>query len=255
MSKRLLGKLELNRIYQRECIEGMRMIPDKSVDLVTTDPPYGIEYKSNWSDKFKEISNDNSTEWLPDFFNQLNRVTKQDSHLYCFTSVQYMDVFLTEIKRYWKVKNLITIPRTMKGGLGDLYSSFSPQNEYIIFATKGKRKFEETRILKPSESYLRDKRKNPKEWVYRLPDYWDFVKVSEHNLKRIHPTQKTCEVMEVAIKLSSSEGDTVLDPFMGSGTTAIAALRTGRQFIGFELEREYVEIANKRIDNELEAAE
>jgi site-specific DNA-methyltransferase (adenine-specific) len=244
----LLGSLELNRIYQMDCLEGMKLIPDKSVDLVATDPPYGIEYKSNWCNKFNEIKNDNSTDWVFPFFNEINRITKDDSHLYCFTSIQHMDEFLSAIKKYWKIKNIITIPRTMKGGLGDLYSSFSPQNEFIIFATKGKRKFEKTKILKPSEIYLKDKRKSPKEWIYRLPDHWDFVKASKHNLKRMHPTQKTVDVMKIIIQLSSKEGEVVLDPFIGSGTTAVAATLTNRKWIGFEIETEYVEIANKRLE-------
>jgi site-specific DNA-methyltransferase (adenine-specific) len=72
-------------------------------------------------------------------------------------------------------------------------------------------------------------------------------------LYRVHPTQKPVDLFAYLIRTYTNEGDIVLDNCMGSGTTAIAALRTGRQFIGFELEREYVEIANKRIDNELEA--
>jgi site-specific DNA-methyltransferase (adenine-specific) len=246
--KELLGSLELNRIYQNDCFEGMKLIPDLSCDLAVLDPPYGMSYKSNWSKAFDEIKNDDNLEWVDEFFFELNRVTKTDSHIYCFTSVEYIDVFMREIKKYWKVKNIITVPRTMKGGLGDLHSSFSPQKEFIIFGTKGKRKFEETQILKPSEVYLKDKRKKPKEWIYRLPDDWEWLKVSEHNLKRVHPTQKTVEVTQTMIQLSSKENEVVIDPFMGSGTTAVAASLNNRKWIGFETEKEYIEVANKRLD-------
>jgi site-specific DNA-methyltransferase (adenine-specific) len=68
-----------------------------------------------------------------------------------------------------------------------------------------------------------------------------------------HPTEKPIKLFEYLIEVSSNEGDIVLDPCIGSGTTAVAALRTGRNFIGFETEPAYVEIANKRLDNELEA--
>jgi len=241
--------LELNRIHQGDCLELMKDIEDKQCNLAILDPPYGMSYKSNYGSKFKEIINDNNLEWVEELFYELNRVTEDNSHIYCFTSVEYIDVFMTEIKKYWKVKNLITVPRTMKGGLGDLYSSFSPQKEFIIFGTKGKRKFEQTQILKPSEVYLKDKRKKPKEWIYRLPDSWDWLKVSEHNLKRTHPTQKTEEVIETMTKLSSKEGEIVIDPFMGSGTTALAAINTNRNWIGMEMEEEYVNLANDRIKN------
>lgn len=239
--------LEINNIYNEDCIEGMKKLDANSCHLAILDPPYGMSYKSNYGSKFKEIKNDNNLDWVEDVFSELNRVTVDDSHIYCYTSVEYMDVFLKEIKKYWKVKNIITVPRTMKGGLGDLYSSYSPQKEFIIFGTKGKRKFEETQILKPSEVYLKDKRKKPKEWIYRLPDEWNWVKVSEHNLKRVHPTQKTVETVDIMIKMSSKEGEVVIDPFMGSGTTAIASVEVNRNYIGFELDEEYHIKANERI--------
>lgn len=248
MGKELIGSLELGRIYQMDCIEGLKLIPDNSVDTVITDPPYGINYKSTWTDNFETIQNDDNINWLSDLFKEIDRVTKKDSHIYCFTGLDFLPEFVSEIKRYYKFQNIITVPRTMKGGAGSKTQSFSYQNEYVLFATKGSRKFEETQILKPSEKYLKDKRKNPKEWLYRLPDYWGWLKASEHNLKRNHPTQKTVEVIETMIMLSSKESEVVLDPFMGSGTTAVAAARTGRKFIGFELESDYIEVANKRLE-------
>jgi len=72
-------------------------------------------------------------------------------------------------------------------------------------------------------------------------------------LKLGHITPKPVELIENIIRHSSNEGAIVLDCFMGSGTTAVAAVRTNRKFIGFETEREYVEIANKRLGNELKA--
>ena len=135
----------------------------------------------------------------------------------------------------------------MKGGCGSLKSSFSSQNEFCIFATKGKRIFEETQILKPSDVYLKDKRKTPKEWIYRLPDYWYWCKASEHNLKRVHPTQKTVEVCTNMVLLSSKENDVILDCFMGSGSTGVACLNTNRKFIGIELDENYFDIAVERI--------
>lgn len=248
MSKELLGSLELNRIHQMDCLEGMKLIPDKSIDMICTDPPYGIKLKSSWCNKFNEINNDDNIDWISNFFYMCNKVSKDNSHIYCFTGFDYLPEFISEIKKYYKVQNLITIPRTMKGGSGSKIQSFSFQNEFVIFATKGNRKFEETKILKPSEVYLKDKRKNPKEWLYRLPDYWNWLKASEHNLKRIHPTQKTIEAIETMILLSSKENEIILDPFMGSGTTAVAATLNNRKWIGFETEPKYVELANKRLE-------
>jgi site-specific DNA-methyltransferase (adenine-specific) len=232
-----------------DCLEVMDKLIEQGVqvDLIIIDPPYGKDYKSNYSNSFDKIINDDNLNWISDFFHKANNISKDNSHLYCFTSFEYIGEFMLEIKKYWKVKNLIVVPRTMRGGLGDLKSSYSPQNEFIIFATKGNRKFEETQILKPSEVYLKDKRNSPKEWIYRLPDYWDWVKVSVQNLKRVHPTEKTEEVIDIMVKMSSKEGDVILDAFMGSGTTGIVAKKLNRDFIGIELDEKHFGVAKNRL--------
>ena len=237
-------------LYQGDCLEIMRGMDSKSVDLIVTDPPYGIDYKSSWSDKFDRIKNDSDLDFVPELFYQLDRISKDNTHMYCFVPVQNIDIFCTEIKKYWEIRNLITIPRTMKGGVGSLKSSFSCQNEFCIYATKGNRIFEKTEILRPSETYLKDKRRKPKEWLYRLPDYWYWIKASEHNLKRLHPTQKTVDVFETMIKLSSKENEMVLDCFMGVGSSGVACLKTNRNFIGIELDEKYFNIAEKRLKGE-----
>ena len=239
--------LEINKIYNEDCLEGMKKINDKSIDMVTTDPPYGIKLKSSWSDKFACIENDDNLDWCENLFYELNRVTKDNSHLYCFTGLDCLPQFILNIQKYWKVQNLLTIPRTQKGGAGSKTQSFSYQNEFVIFATKGNKKFNETKILKPSECYLKDKRKHPKEYLYRLPDYWYWLKASEFNLSRLHPTQKTISCVQTMIELSSNVGDIILDPFMGSGTTGRACINTQRNFIGFETDTTYCGLANKRI--------
>ena len=151
----------------------------------------------------------------------------------------------------FKIRNLLAIPRAVKGNGGNRI--FQQQFEYCIFATLGKanqgRNFEETQILKPSESYLKDKRYKAKEWLYRLPDYWYWTKASVHNSKnKLHPTQKDVSCLQDMISLSSKKGEVVLDCFMGSGSTGVAALNLNRRFIGIELDKDYFDIAQKRIE-------
>lgn len=241
----LKGKYKL---YNGDCLEVMKTFPDKCIDLVTIDPPYGINYKSGWCSKFEVIENDDNLIFVDELFKELNRVTVDNSHIYCFVPMQHLDIFYSEMKKYWTISNLITVPRTMKGGIGALKSSFSSQNEFILFGTKGKRNFEETQILKPSEVYLKDKRKKPKEWIYRLPDYWHWCKASEHNLKRLHPTQKTVEVFDTMIQVSSKENDVILDCYMGVGTSAVSALKNGRRYVGIDIDKKYYQIAENIIE-------
>lgn len=238
----------LNKIYKGNCIDIMKeSIDDKSIDLVVTDPPYGISY-SSFRTNSKQIENDDNLNWTPEFFKTLSNKVKDDSHLYCFCDFEMSADFLLEIRKYWKVRNLLCIPRTIKGNGGDRI--FQQQFEFVIFATKGKgRKFNETQILKPSEGYLKDKRYKAKEWLYRLPDYWYWTKASEFNHNRLHPNQKNVECLKDMINLSSSIDDVVFDPFCGSGSTLVAAKELNRNWIGCELDENYYNISLKRINN------
>ena len=229
---------ELISIYNEDCIVGMNRIKDKSIDCVLTDPPYGINYKSGWSKKFSTIANDKELFNLEEFFKEIDRVTKDDSAIYIYIGIQTLDLFMSELKKIATIRNLITVPRTQKGGNGSLKQSFSPQNEFMLFATKGKKKIEETQILRPSKGYLKDKRKKPKQWITRLPDYWHWTKAGVANNLRKHVTEKHESALMVAIQCSTQEGDTILDPFAGSGSSLFAAKKLNRKSIGFEIDGE-----------------
>lgn len=112
--------------------------------------------------------------------------------------------------------------------MGDLKGSYAGQYECILFCHKGRRELNEVEGRK------------------RHADILQFDRIAPTRLKHSH--QKPVELIELLIKKSSDVGDVVLDAFMGSGTTAVASVNTGRQFIGFELEEEYWEIANRRIE-------
>jgi site-specific DNA-methyltransferase (adenine-specific) len=238
----------INQIYQQDCIDYMKTLPDDFIDLTVTDPPYTIEY-SSYRTKSKLIEGDNTKKWIEPFFKELSRVVKLGSHLYCFTDFEMSADFLVEIRKYWKVRNLISIPRTIKGNGGDRI--FQQQFEYVIFATRGNRtegrKFNQTQILKPSETYLKDKRYNAKEWLYRLPDYWYWTKASEFNHDRLHPNQKNVDCLKDMIQISSNPGDLVFDPFCGSGSTLVAAKSLDRNWIGCEIDPKFVEVSEKRL--------
>ena len=226
--KKLLGGIELNRIYQRDCIEGMRMIPDKSVDLIVTDPPYLMNYRSNRrvaNDKFKHIANDkDSNELIADYIAECYRVLKDDTAIYMFCSWHHIEFFKTEFEKHFKLKNLIVWNKNVHG-TGDLKGSYGPKHELILFGHKGR-------------SLLREK---------RLPDVIDCAKIP--SLKLTHPTEKPTELLKIFIRNSSDKGDIVLDGFAGTGSTCVAAVETGRNFTAFEIETEYVTAANMRLDS------
>lgn len=238
MTKDLLGSLELNRIYQRDCIEGMRMIPDNSINLIIADPPYGIEYYSNWSkdtvyrSKVKTVNgikNDGieNSEFLAEVLTEINRVLKPNSHMYWFTRWDRIMLQQPLIERYFKVKNALVWMKN-NWSMGDLTGSYAGQYESIIFAQKGRRVLNE----------VNGKR--------RHTDILQFDRIPANKLRHSH--EKPEPLIEFLIRKSSEEGEIILDPFCGSGTTAVCAQRLRRKFLTFEVEPEFIEIANKRLE-------
>jgi len=226
--------LEINKIYHMDCLEGMSLIPDKSIDMIATDPPYKITARGNAGSAggmlqkkltmqgkiFKE-NNIKPSEYLPEFY----RILKDGSHCYIMTNhvnLQKMLNTANEIGLKF-IKSLVW----NKGNkiMGQYYMN---QFEYILFFRKG-----------------RGKRINN----CGTPDILNVPnkKTKDANGKNIHDTEKPVGLMETLIINSSQPNEIVFDPFVGSGTTAIAALKTGRDFIGFELDDNYYRIANERI--------
>lgn len=217
--------VELNKIYQGDCLQVMGGVDSNSIDCVITDPPYGIDYqsarrtdKSQWKPKIK---NDlvPFTAWTDEAF----RVMKDCSGLLCFTRWDTEQVFRDALGKSGFVCKQQIIWDKIVHGMGDLRGDFASQHENIIFAVKGRFVF---------------KGKRPKS-IFRVQ------RVSPTDL--LHPNEKPIELLESLINAVTSEGDLVLDPFSGSGTTAVAAINTKRDWLGIELEERYVEIANKRI--------
>jgi len=248
----------MNKIDLRkgDCLEIMDELIKEGivVDAIITDPPYGIDYQS-FRTKREKLLNDASLHWVDDFTEKCSKILKKGNHLYCFVDPEYSPEFILGFRRNgFKIRNLLTIPRAVKGNGGDRI--FQQQNEFCIFATLGKktegRKFNQTQILKPSEGYLKDKRYKAKEWLYRLPDVWHWTKASAHNSKnKNHPTEKNVKCMEDMLKISTNEKDLILDPFIGSGTTGVACKNLNRSFIGIEMNDKYFDIAKERIEGDI----
>lgn len=211
------------RLMHGDCLERMKEIPDGSVDLVLTDPPYGMSFQSHRrKDLYSKIDNDDDLDWLGRFFDECNRVLKNDTAIYAFCSWHNVDVFKREFEKRFKLKNILVWVKNNHGS-GDLKGSYAPRHEFILYGHKGRRILEEK----------------------RYDDVLFFDKTGNHH----HPTEKPVDLLELLVKNSSLEGEAVLDPFMGSGSTGVACVNTGRDFIGIELDDGYFEIARKRIED------
>jgi site-specific DNA-methyltransferase (adenine-specific) len=214
-------QIELKNI---DCMDLLSEIGSTSIDLVLTDPPYGMSFQSGARKiKHKKIEGDDGLDWLPDWVSEINRVTKDDAHLYIWCSWHKVDVFKIELEKYFKIKNLLVWAKN-GGGMGDLNGGYGGCHELCFFINKGKH------LNGSRDTDVIDK-------AYRTGNDY-------------HPTQKPINLMEYLIEKSSQVGDLVLDCFSGSGTTAIACNNTKRNFIGSEIDKEFYDISVKRINNE-----
>ena len=203
-----------NTIICGDALLELKKFPDESIDLVLTDPPYGTKTNQR-GDSFMigEFSN-----ILPLVLPEIYRVLKPNGAFYCFTSWTQMSEWLLRFQQYFKLQNLLIWDKKRHSGC---YSPSSWQFtwEGIFFGIKGKRKI---------RKYQKD------------------VLISEEKGKRI-AMQKPVDIVEKLIEASSDEGMVILDPFIGSGTTAVACKQLKRNFIGIEISPEYCKIANERL--------
>jgi site-specific DNA-methyltransferase (adenine-specific) len=190
-----------------DCFELLREVPDEFVDLVLTDPPYGIDYQSNRRvsrEKLPKFANDIDLSWVEPWVEQIHRVLKQNTHFYCFTRFDTYPIFYNAISKLFKVKNCLIWVKNNHGS-GDLNGSYAPQSEMIIFSVKGKRHL----------NGLRDS------------DVLECDNVPSAH--RAHATQKPVELLRQLIEKSTGPEEIVLDPFAGTGSTGFACLDTHRQ--------------------------
>lgn len=237
----------MNNIVNNDALEEIKKLNNNSIQMILTDPPYGIDYQSNWGrngEKLEKIKNDDNLDWFQEFSDECYRVLENNSAFYCFTRYDvYPYMYNCLMNSGFKIKNLLVVQKGQKGGNGDLQAQYSNDCELIIYANKGRRKFNKTQLAKS------DGRKGSAEYRTRLPNVWfdtsyntypkSTVNVSNQNDDVIHPTEKNVELFEWLIQISSNEGDIVFDPFMGVGTTAVACNNTNRRYLGYEINNTY----------------
>lgn len=206
-------------IYNEDWQIGIKRIENNTVDLVVTDPPYGMDYQSNRrKEVHKSIQNDTNLDWLGGWVKELKRVCKQEAHLYIFCSWHHIDKFKQEVGALFNIKNILIWEKNNHGS-GDLLGDYAPKYEMILFCSNGQKKLKggrDSNILKAN-------------------------KTNNEN----HPTQKPTELISYLIEKSSNKGDLVLDTFAGSCTTAIASRQKDRNCICFEIDKQYCKVGEK----------
>lgn len=217
-------------IKNGDSLEILESLEDGCIDVVLTDPPYGISYKSNRSMFDEAITKrgllndgkDEAFDLLDKTCEILQRKTATNAHLYFFCSWNVFSSFESIIGKYFTIKTPIVWDKGNKGS-GDLENDWGNQTELIIYCVKGKK--------------LVNNRRGNVINVSRL-----------HTSKMVHPTQKPTDLLKQILEVSAANGDFIVDPFMGSGSTIKAANELGYKSLGIELDKQMFNIANTFIN-------
>ncbi|MCF8468591.1 MAG: site-specific DNA-methyltransferase [Sneathiella sp.] len=225
-----------------DAAEEIARLPANSIDLIIADPPYnlGKDYGNNVDLKDRADYQEFTEGWL----REAVRILKPDGSLYCFMGVKFIArlYLLLEEELGLTPQGWITWHYTQ--GMGRK-RGFSPRHEDILWFSKGTDAAFNLDDVRVPQKYYR-KRNN---MAGANPgDVWQFSHVHYCAAERLpHPTQKPEALIERIINASSSPGDTVLDPFLGSGTTARVAQVLGRDAIGIEINPDYIDMADARL--------
>ena len=249
-----------NRLYLGDCLELLPQIPDGSVSLILTDPPYGISYQNHFSKgKHSVLDGDMGIDYQR-FAGECYRILRENAHAYFFTRFDRYPYHYGCLKQAgFVVKNCLVIEKGTIGGIGDLGGSFANNGEWLIFCQKGRRVFNRTALLpnrKKEGTCFHRGRQPSKKYKTRFNSCWfgeEYPKATYNSTWQkqnqiFHPTIKNVECLSWLIQISSLPGELVFDGFMGTGSTALAAMATGRDYLGAEINRGHYETARRRID-------
>ena len=204
--------MELDTIFNQDCLVGLKALPDKSIDLILTDPPYGKKADKGTNGFGAAKNRRYAGGWdgmipPPELFQEMFRVAK----------------------------NLIIFGGNYFGHL------LPPSNCWIFWDKKGDVAFQNP--FADGELIYTTFKKPVKRIVFKQQGF-----ITDSKDKRYHPTQKPTELVQQLIEMFSEPGQLICDPFLGSGTTAVAAVKSGRHYIGYEIDPGYFQICCDRLD-------
>jgi len=231
----------MQELIKGDCLEYMATMADESVDLIVTDPPYLMDYKTGRrngkADKYNTdqsdvthkfatvIDGDNDPELISNYIKECYRIMKDNTAMYMFCNSNKAAYFINELEKLFTMRNIIVWVKNNHTA-GDLVHAFGKKHEFIILVNKGNAKIRGTRIQ----------------------DVWEYDKVVGKG--QLHQNQKPVPLLKQCIMKHSDEGDVVFDGFGGSGSTGIAARELMRDYIIIEKDEEYYNAAVNRFAEE-----
>ena len=252
----------INKIITGNCLELLKEIPDESVDMTFADPPFNLKKKyTNYHDslEFKEY-----LDWCDKWIYEMVRITKPTGSIFIHNIPKWLSYYGKFLNEYANFKHWIS----WNAPTAPMGKSLQPAHYGILFYVKDIKQAKIYELRMPHErerksSYLRKDYGGKKAGIHPygplVSDVWTDIHRIKHNKYRDeHPCQLPIHLLERLILMVTDEGDIVLDPFMGTGTTAIAAKKLGRKYIGFDLNEEYKIICEnklKKVDSDSRVGE
>lgn len=222
--------LKTNEIYNIDCMEGLKLIDDNSIDLVIIDPPYLLNIN-----KVKNVSN-------------MNRYANDLLNLKDGFDLKVLDLLIQKMK---KINIYIYCSKRQVKDLLNYFSNKNCNHEILTWHKQNPSPLINNNYLPDTEYILFFREKGVKLYgnYHTKRKYYISLTNKVDKQKYKHPTIKPLELIEYHIENSSKEGDLILDCFAGSGTTLVGAINKNRRYIGFEIDKNYYEIAKKRIED------
>jgi len=236
------------KLINWECLEEMDKLIEQwvTVDAIITDPPYWCNATMKWNyNDNEEYVKDKIPDWLDSFDNILN----DNSYIFIYVPSLYLENWLIETKKRWKLLNILSV-ENMK--VWRQYKDrFRNNCQLILVLSKWKPKwFNKVDFTLTSDSWLKDKRNpNPSKYTSTYPSYIPNYYKATVEKTVWHPDEKNSKLISKFIEIVSNKQEIILDPFMWSWTTGVAAKNTWRDFIWIELDELYYNIAKERINN------
>jgi site-specific DNA-methyltransferase (adenine-specific) len=244
-------QLPLNKIICGDVIEVMKKIPDNSIDMTFADPPFNLNKKyGNYKDKKADAE---YIKWCEDWLTEMVRITKPTGSIFVHNIPKWLIYYANHLNKiaffkHWIAWDSMSIP---------LGKTLLPAHYGILFYAKSPKEFTFHELRSPHKKcrkcgeMIKDyggKKNQINPHGTLLSDVWADIHRIRHSARRDeHPCQLPEPLLERLILMSTNEGDVVLDPFIGAGTTALAAKRLGRNYIGIDIDPKYKEIVAKKI--------
>lgn len=242
-----------NCIIEGDCLEIMRKIPDNSFDMTFADPPFNLKKKYNHYEDSKEKKD--YLNWCNLWLDEMVRVTKSTGAIFVHNIPRWLTYYAEYLNKVAYFRHWIS----WDSGGAPMGKTLLPNHYGILYFTKSKShkdfKFYDIRAphkrCRVCKSYLKDyggKKDQMHPYGMLVSDVWTDIHRIRHRKRRDdHPCQLPTPLLERLILMVTDDGDLVFDPFVGTGTTAVAAKKLGRKYVGIDLDKEYVRIAEKNI--------